>query len=466
MRGVAAGMLAAALFAAPVLAQDTHDEQRAARERDARAQLAQAAREAVLLAAAEDERPVAYAEVLAAPDDVALNFRFAKTQVRQGDLKGASTTLERILLMEPELPRIRLFYAVVLYRLGNLHEAEREFHAVAALPLADPLRREVEGYLSRIAREQRLHRYTGSLSVGAQHDTNRNASPSSRAVLFQDQLIALSDDSLREHDLAFVSVFQSGVERDLATQEGDKLHASFSYYDSAQHDLEEFELQALTLDTGARLVTDWGTFSPQVSGNTVLLAHEKYIESAGLGLRVDRQVGEQVALFANARLEYQDFKSVDSSPTAGDRSGGVAQLDLGAEWPLGPTQRLGGQLGATHKQAREDYHAYTGGAALLSHTWLLGGGQFLLSTAVAQYDTYREAQEFVSHRRRRDAKLRGQLLYGVPLERLVGGWLELRALRGTVVTLRVEHIDNASTLRNYEYTNTAYALSFSSSFEY
>jgi len=465
VRALVAGLLAGVLLAPAARAQDAHDEQRAARERSARAQTSAAAREAVLLATAEDERDVAYADVLSAPDDVALNFRFAKSQVRRGDLKGASTTLERILLMEPDLPRIRLFYAVVLYRLGNLHEAEREFQAVAALPLADPLRGEVEGYLSRIAREQRLHRYTTSLAVGAQHDTNRNASPSSRAMLFQDQVIPLAGSSLREPDLSFISVFNAGVERDLATQEGDKLNASLSYYDAAQHDLEEFELQALTLDTGARFVTDWGTFTPQLSGSTVLLAHEKYIESAGVSLRLDRRASEHVALFANARFEYQDFKPVDSSPTADDRSGGVAQLDLGADWPLGPSQRLAVQLGGTSKHARENYYAYTGGAALLSHTWLLGSGQFLLSTAVARYDTYREEQEFVSHRKRRDAGLRGQLLYGVPLELVVGRWLELRALQGVVVTLRVEHSATESNLRNYEYANTAYALSFSSSFE-
>jgi len=128
-------------------------------------------------------------------------------------------------------------------------------------------------------------------------------------------------------------------------------------------------------------------------------------------------------------------------------------------------QRLLGQVGATRKYARADYHAYTGVGALLSHSWLLGRGQFLLSTAVAHHDRYREAQDFVSHRRRRDTRLRGQLLYGVPLQLVVGRWLELRALSGVVITLRVEHQTTRSSLQNYAYANTAYALGFTSSFD-
>ena len=46
-----------------------------------------------------------------------------RAQIRRGDVRGAGATLERILLMRPDLPRIRLLYAIVLYRLDNLDEA-------------------------------------------------------------------------------------------------------------------------------------------------------------------------------------------------------------------------------------------------------------------------------------------------------------------------------------------------------
>src|SRR5690606_33117951 len=57
--------------------------------------------------AAERQLPtgprVTLEQVLAAPDDLELNYRFAQTQIADGDLRGAMSTLERILLTRPEL---------------------------------------------------------------------------------------------------------------------------------------------------------------------------------------------------------------------------------------------------------------------------------------------------------------------------------------------------------------------------
>lgn len=52
--------------------------------------------------------------VLKDPGTLDLACRYAQTQIRKGDLLGASPTLERILLVRPDLPRVRVLYAVVL----------------------------------------------------------------------------------------------------------------------------------------------------------------------------------------------------------------------------------------------------------------------------------------------------------------------------------------------------------------
>src|SRR5262245_18416589 len=95
------------------------------REEAAQRDATQAAREAAKRRAGEGE-DVTWEQVMARPDDLDLNYRFAQTQVRQGNLKGAAGTLERMLLVNPNLPKIRLFYALVLFRLGDLNESERE----------------------------------------------------------------------------------------------------------------------------------------------------------------------------------------------------------------------------------------------------------------------------------------------------------------------------------------------------
>ena len=142
--------------------------------------------------AAEELRPleagerVSYAAVLQHPDDVELNYLYAQSQVEAGDLRGAAATLERILLLAPDLARVRLLYAVVLFRLDNLNEAEREFRTVSQLPMPDSLREEVDHYLEQIALRRKATRYSATVGGGMQWDSNRNAGPDGDRVLFLD----------------------------------------------------------------------------------------------------------------------------------------------------------------------------------------------------------------------------------------------------------------------------------------
>src|SRR6185295_8747340 len=115
---------------------------------------------------------VDYADVLKEPDNVDLNYRFAQTQVRDGDLRGAASTLERILLRNPGLAQVRLLYAIVLFRLDSVYEAEREFRVLDEMVLPQDVRREVERYRRELARRKERTRYSANLTFGGQYDTN------------------------------------------------------------------------------------------------------------------------------------------------------------------------------------------------------------------------------------------------------------------------------------------------------
>ena len=447
-------------------AEDSRPEASIDHDRDARRRAFYAAYESALLRSEGGKQDITYADVLEDPDNVALNFQYARKQVAQSNLRGASSTLERILLLAPDLPRIRLFYAVVLYRLGNIDEAESAFLEVAKYRLAPDTQVELDGYLDQITRTRRHTRYSASLSIASQMDTNKNAAPLSESILFQDQVVPLASSSLAESDQAVVAIADLRIERDLRNQEGNLWITGFTYYDAAQRDLEDFELQALSVESKLELNTDWARFTPRVFGSTVLLAHETYIEAGGLGLRIDRAVSPKVAWFQNLELEYQDFKPVDSSPTAAERSGRTVRLDTGIDFTPHARHRIGFQLGTSHKLAREDYHELYGSAAALSHLWILPGGAFALSSFTATYDRYSKPQEFVAHRKRRDTKLRSQVVLGAPVDLLLSPFTSRSLAPQTSFNVRVEYLKSASNLRNYAYRNTTVAFSLSSSLQF
>src|SRR6188768_3535221 len=59
----------------------------------------------------------AFQETLRKPADLDVLFKFASLASQTGDLEGAISTLERMLLINPDLPRVRLELGVLYYRL-------------------------------------------------------------------------------------------------------------------------------------------------------------------------------------------------------------------------------------------------------------------------------------------------------------------------------------------------------------
>ena len=65
----------------------------------------------------------AFQEMLRQPADLDVLFRFAAVASQTGDLEGAISALERMLLINPNLPRVRLELGVLYYRLGSYEVA-------------------------------------------------------------------------------------------------------------------------------------------------------------------------------------------------------------------------------------------------------------------------------------------------------------------------------------------------------
>ncbi len=110
--------------------------------------------------------------VLAAPDDVELNLAFAREQARQGNLSVAASTLERLLINEPNRHSVRLFYAVVLYRLGDLQNARAQLDQLETAPLTPQQRAEASAYSGRVDDGLATSSFSGSLGVGVVYEDN------------------------------------------------------------------------------------------------------------------------------------------------------------------------------------------------------------------------------------------------------------------------------------------------------
>jgi predicted Zn-dependent protease len=172
-----------------------------------------------VLPAADD---ISYADVLKDPDNIDLNFRYAKAQVARGNVRGAASTLERILLVTPDLPQVRLMYAIVLYRLDNIDEAEREFNALKELKMAGSLEAEIDRFLGAIKQRRQTTTARVQVSLGVKRDSNVNAGSRSGQALAAGLQFAPLGRAQKQDDFAAIGVVTADVTQDLGHQAPDK----------------------------------------------------------------------------------------------------------------------------------------------------------------------------------------------------------------------------------------------------
>src|SRR5262245_21642640 len=92
----------------------------------------------------------AFEETLTKPGDLDVLFKYAGLANQMGDYEGAVSALERMLLINPDLPRVRLELGVLYYKLGS-YEASRTYleTALKSPSLPADVKAKAEEYLAQ-----------------------------------------------------------------------------------------------------------------------------------------------------------------------------------------------------------------------------------------------------------------------------------------------------------------------------
>ena len=94
----------------------------------------------------------AFQELFRDPGNLDKSFRFAELAVRKGNFEAAISALERMLLINPDLPRVRLELGVLYFRIGSFAIARSYLTRVLDSPDAP---QEVAGPCASIPRGDR-----------------------------------------------------------------------------------------------------------------------------------------------------------------------------------------------------------------------------------------------------------------------------------------------------------------------
>ena len=405
------------------------------------------------------EVAAAFQEVLDDPANLDKSFRYAELAIRIGDYEGAITSLERMLLFNPDLPRVRLELGVLYFRLGS-HSTAKTYlqRALEDENVPEDVRTRVLLFLEEINRRTQRHRYSGSVFTGLRFQTNSNAGPSNRSVKVAGFDFELDDEFTEQEDYNFFVVGNLNHNYDMQNQEGDSWETSLTLYTSRQFDQSQLNLTFLQVDTGPRRKLmpdslDNASMRPYVKASAVTLDDEYYFGTAGIGVNFTNQFNSRLAGNLDFSGSKKSYDATSSSPTLNQRSSVEREISAGIQYVIDQQTVMMVNASMVDESAKRDENSNREYALSLafSRTYAplitiptADPAPWATSASITRQSTkYDDPDVFVDPDNvRHDKEWRFNLSTSVPVYRAF-------SLVGSLGHARVK-----SSIRNFEYDNT------------
>jgi hypothetical protein len=412
-----------------------------------------------------DSGDVTYDQVLENPDDIMLSYRFALKQIEDGDLLGASATLDRLTLLAPQEPNIRALRAIVLYRLGNLREAKDEFEDLLKLDIDPQLRTNIERYADAIDRQSQDTRVNLLLSLGYQFDSNRAGGNKVDRVRTVVGNFELNNAAPTEDDHSIQALARLSVEHDLPGQDRHMLFGNVTLYDGDQIELDDFDTQTVGAQAGIRLEIGELFVTPNVTYNHLWLGEDDYVDIFQAEARYDWRLNDPINLFGAFSGAKYEYHATEDYLEADIQSGLDIAAKVGVDWYIGADNKL--TFAYTHRRfdAEVDFESFDGDRLNIDHVWLIGHGIFLVTNASVEWDRYDALDPLFIGDDREDVIYRGRLTLGVPVATMIGeeqtGFLE-----NLLLTTYGEYYNQDSNNELYDFENIRGGIAVSKRFQF
>jgi hypothetical protein len=312
------------------------------------------------LALINAEREILFQRMLADPANLDVAFTYAALSARAGDVEAAISTLERMLIFAPGVPRLQLELGVLYVRIGAFEHARLYFdQAVAGESVPPEVRAKVEDYLAAIDKETELNSFSGMVVVGVRGQTNANAAPENRTININGLDFLLDEDAVGDPD---VNAFSTGVyrySRDLENQ-GDRIDVNLVTYGAAY--LNHDELNTALAELTAGPVFDLDRFGMDgtavgiygIAGG-VVMEQDPYLSVFGVGAFLSREVGAATQVALKTEFRSAAYYDSDRRPLASDRSGEQYRGSATLQHQLNPHFTVYGVVQTEREETEQDY---------------------------------------------------------------------------------------------------------------
>jgi len=308
----------------------------------------------------ESRRKELFQRMLADPSNLDLAFEYAALSEKAGDLEAAISTLERMLVFAPGLPRLQFELGVLYYRLGSWGIARSYFTTVLQQPVVpDDVRTQIGAYMGQIEARDAGSTSYGQVGMGLRYQTNANAGPDSPFIDIGGLEFTLDPGALGAADTNGYVTARFHNSTDLAGQ-GDRFEIDVSAYGALYANETQLDTGVVDLSLGpnynlAAIGMDNARLALHGRLGVAMLSGDPHVLTGGIGAEFISTVDARTRITLGAEARHEQYFDSDLRPTASDRSGqrysGSARLD----YLVSRDVALYGLLESTRTLATTDY---------------------------------------------------------------------------------------------------------------
>jgi|GEM_PF-261191 len=321
----------------------------------------------------EAERDRIFSELLRNPGSLEASLRYADASIKLNDLEGAVIAYERLLLLNPNQPRVRYELAVLYYKLQSAEMARVYLDGVLSDPQAPAEitanARQLMGALDGASQQRG---FSGSAMAGLRYQTNATAAASSDTIRSRGSDVARGAQNGEKPDW---NGFASLSLRHLYPTEdgkGGAIDTDVVAYGTRQFEESSLNVGLMDIRSGYRFRpfdSDRSvTIRPHALVGGTLLDDHLYDTQYGLGLDFSKQISQSWSVDATVDYRYKNFYNFGERLTNSGLSGWEAGLQLRTRYALTESQFLGLELGLRDGQTRKTYNDFTEYAVNASYT--------------------------------------------------------------------------------------------------
>ena len=261
------------------------------------------------------------------PTNYEVTFAFVRIATERGDYEAAIGALERLLLYQPRLTRVKYELGTLYFRMGSYEMARHYFAEALEAPDLDPVTRErIATYLPDAEKQLQPSRFSGFLNTGVRYQSNANFSPSSGTINLGGQNLALLPTANRRHDWNWFGIAGLSHDYDFQNQRGDIFETRFVGYATHQFQLNDLDLALFDISAGPRLaiapeaLPGW-TIKPYAVAGKAWVGGSAYLASAGAGVALAAPITSRFTISPGFEWRRADVTDGLPIPVTGFGSG-------------------------------------------------------------------------------------------------------------------------------------------------